>query len=525
MCAAHQQVPFLSQDPASARPSAVQRALDDRSSGRPLDSPLREELGSGFSEVRVHADHTAATLAAGVGADAFTRGTDIYFGAGRYQPKSLAGAELLRHEITHVVQQARGEVSGFAGRVVPPGHPSEADARSHPALGRRAPAPGAQNSSIQRQAVQRQLSGPVRTAANAPPASKSLPKNGAEKVYDALVDKWWSLSTTKRNMYHERFKGSCAAFILMIAERPVLYPYTLMREIHRDLGIGYDQPGLDQFKSHYGVAIDRFATDIGRQLLHDVQLTSDPLQTWQWAQQEFSEFLSDGGRGSAFNDRVEDAILGDFKEKAAKELKRKPAELQEMADSEVKLIIHQFAENIIDGVTQAGASWYLPMPVGTHNPSITKAGAATTLWATEVGEMFFKHGGKLLKLGLHILPFATFALELISIFKEASEEEERIRKENKRLELEGRARDGLYRAWNRTVTGIEARSDVLSVLVVAEALKRKINPKAAGKHRLEILVIEHLGFDPDVYDRTKVLEKASWELHDKTSELQQEMEE
>jgi hypothetical protein len=113
---------------------AVQRALYDRSPGRPLDAPLRMNPGIDFSMVRIHTDDTAAELAAGVHADAFTRGTDIYFGAGMYQPRSAAGADMLRHELTHVAQQARGEVSAYAGGVVPQEHPSEASAASGAAL-------------------------------------------------------------------------------------------------------------------------------------------------------------------------------------------------------------------------------------------------------------------------------------------------------------------------------------------------------------------------------------------------------
>jgi len=170
------------------RPPAVQRVLDDRSPGRPLEATLREELRRDFdfSEVRVHADDSAAALAAGVGADAFTRGTDIYFGAGLYQPNSSTGEKLLRHELTHVLQQANGEVSEFAGLVVPPEHPSEARVRPHSALGGRALAPGARDSRIQRQAIQRQPSVTGDLATDAPPASRSMTKDWVEKIRETL---------------------------------------------------------------------------------------------------------------------------------------------------------------------------------------------------------------------------------------------------------------------------------------------------------------------------------------------------
>ena len=135
--------------------SAVQRALADRSPGRPLDVELRrelaDELGSDFDAVRVHSDVAADRLAAGVAADAFTRGNDLYFAAGKYEPGTQTGRRLLRHELGHVAQQARGEVSDYAGRVVPPGHASEAAAVSGVALRGTRLAPGRPGATIQRQ--------------------------------------------------------------------------------------------------------------------------------------------------------------------------------------------------------------------------------------------------------------------------------------------------------------------------------------------------------------------------------------
>jgi hypothetical protein len=57
-----------------------------------------------FADIRVHCDDAAAALAAGLGAAAFTRGRDIYFGAGRYEPATSSGRLLLAHELAHTVQ-------------------------------------------------------------------------------------------------------------------------------------------------------------------------------------------------------------------------------------------------------------------------------------------------------------------------------------------------------------------------------------------------------------------------------------
>ncbi len=86
----------------------VQSEISARSGrGEPLADDQRAKFeqffGKDLSSVRVHADSDAARLSGSLGADAFTVGNDVYFGAGRYQ--SGATDKLLAHELTHVVQQ------------------------------------------------------------------------------------------------------------------------------------------------------------------------------------------------------------------------------------------------------------------------------------------------------------------------------------------------------------------------------------------------------------------------------------
>ena len=45
-----------------------------------------------------------------VGALAYTQGTDIHFAPGQFKPDTSAGQQLLGHELTHVIQQAKGRV-------------------------------------------------------------------------------------------------------------------------------------------------------------------------------------------------------------------------------------------------------------------------------------------------------------------------------------------------------------------------------------------------------------------------------
>jgi hypothetical protein len=96
------------------RAAFVQPALDafHRSSGLPLEPLVRRDMedrfGADFGDVRVHADADAQDSAEALGARAYTHGSDIAFGAGRYAPGTPAGRHLLAHELAHVVQQRRG---------------------------------------------------------------------------------------------------------------------------------------------------------------------------------------------------------------------------------------------------------------------------------------------------------------------------------------------------------------------------------------------------------------------------------
>ena len=95
---------------ATSMTSTLEARLNtSKGSGQPLPEPTRSfmesRFGQDFSEVRVHADGDAAQLNRELGAQAFTHGQDVYFGAGKYGLHSNAGKRLLAHELTHVVQQ------------------------------------------------------------------------------------------------------------------------------------------------------------------------------------------------------------------------------------------------------------------------------------------------------------------------------------------------------------------------------------------------------------------------------------
>ena len=80
-----------------------------RGGGQPLPKEIRNffepRFGRDFSQVRVHTASNANHLARGINAKAFTKGNDVVFGGGEYNPESSSGKRLLGHELTHVVQQ------------------------------------------------------------------------------------------------------------------------------------------------------------------------------------------------------------------------------------------------------------------------------------------------------------------------------------------------------------------------------------------------------------------------------------
>jgi hypothetical protein len=144
-----EQAPDTDEEPLDASDSdqaAIQRKADDgaldpftgnaldsvrrQSSGEPLDAAVRSEMeprfGADLSGVKVHRDGAAATAARGLNARAFTTGSDVYFGEGRYDTGSAPGKRLLAHEIAHVVQgENAAKGTGSGPQVSSPGDPAE----------------------------------------------------------------------------------------------------------------------------------------------------------------------------------------------------------------------------------------------------------------------------------------------------------------------------------------------------------------------------------------------------------------
>ena len=84
---------------------AIQRG--DRTLSPQERSFFEPRFSHDFSQVRIHADTGSAELADALNAEAFTFGSDIYFGSGKHSPQTREADPLLAHELAHVVQQSR----------------------------------------------------------------------------------------------------------------------------------------------------------------------------------------------------------------------------------------------------------------------------------------------------------------------------------------------------------------------------------------------------------------------------------
>ncbi|GIG90627.1 eCIS core domain-containing protein [Plantactinospora endophytica] len=123
--------------PEPVQRSAVHEVL--RSAGTPLAEPVRQDaearLGADFSDVRLHTGSLAQRSADEVGARAYTSGQHVVLGQGGADRRTLL------HELTHVIQQRSGPVSGtddgLGHRVSDPGDSFEraAEANAQRALG------------------------------------------------------------------------------------------------------------------------------------------------------------------------------------------------------------------------------------------------------------------------------------------------------------------------------------------------------------------------------------------------------
>ena len=96
-----------------ASPNTHPQVLGLASAGQALAPRERayfeRRFGTAFSQVQIHNNSQAAGAARSLNARAFTIGNNIAFTNGQYAPHTIAGRKLLAHELTHTIQQSKGD--------------------------------------------------------------------------------------------------------------------------------------------------------------------------------------------------------------------------------------------------------------------------------------------------------------------------------------------------------------------------------------------------------------------------------
>lgn len=91
--------------------TGVRRQENEKQAEREIAAGLRRDLevvlGEDLQYVRIHDDPAAHRKAYELGAAAYAEGRDLYFAAGRFQPDTAEGRNLLAHEYAHAAQSRK----------------------------------------------------------------------------------------------------------------------------------------------------------------------------------------------------------------------------------------------------------------------------------------------------------------------------------------------------------------------------------------------------------------------------------
>lgn len=103
-------IPVWAEGGTGSRHSGV-----DEAEARSVIEVMERGFGVSFGGVRLRNDGLSAARAAGLGALAYTDGSEVGFGAGSFTPRSREGLRTIAHEFAHVAQSR----AGLAGAAAP----------------------------------------------------------------------------------------------------------------------------------------------------------------------------------------------------------------------------------------------------------------------------------------------------------------------------------------------------------------------------------------------------------------------
>ena len=246
-----------------ARPSMVSaEPVRDvlRGPGRPLAGPVREDmearLGANLADVRIHTDSMAHRAAEAVSARAFTSGSHIAFERSQYNPASAAGRQTLAHELTHVLQQRSGPVTGIDHGGLLVSEPSDrferaAEENANRAMSGTAAFRGGRDASPPVQ-PSRRAAAIQRYTAVGDRAGTIVSQNGLYKIIPGVPTVWVQINTLVTNVLQPLTRGTAMArfpgYIAYQVDRLVLKDCLhaaeeIINEMPGELEQGDDQGG------------------------------------------------------------------------------------------------------------------------------------------------------------------------------------------------------------------------------------------------------------------------------------------
>lgn len=104
---------FESENDSMIQTKSIENQLKaSKGRGKPMAKGVRSNMesafGADFSNVKVHTDNASIQMNQDLNSKAFTNASHVYFNSGEYNTSSKAGKRLLAHELTHVIQQRKG---------------------------------------------------------------------------------------------------------------------------------------------------------------------------------------------------------------------------------------------------------------------------------------------------------------------------------------------------------------------------------------------------------------------------------
>ena len=199
---------------------------------RPVDLPgairakMEHAFGADLSSVKLYESQSVADA----GAQAVTQGSRITFAPGRLDLSSTSGQALLGHELSHVVSQARGQVSG-SGFLDSPAMEARADREGAMAAAGQSVAagPGLSAAAVSAAAGPMQAKKDLKTLKNRFSGGWDLIKSGASKAWDKTkafgsavkdgVSGAWQMTKQGASELVENTKQSVAGDLLNIGTR------------------------------------------------------------------------------------------------------------------------------------------------------------------------------------------------------------------------------------------------------------------------------------------------------------------